>query len=45
MNSLQETAFQILGEGLADLKYISDKNDLDQIKKYFMHSFVRKYAI
>ena len=45
MNSLQETAFQILGEGLADLKYISDKNDLDQIKKYFMHGIGHSLGI
>jgi len=45
MNSLQETAFQILGEGLADLKYISDKNDIEQIKKYFMHGIGHSLGI
>lgn len=27
----------IIGEGLADLGYIKDKNDPEQIKKYYMH--------
>lgn len=40
-SSLLEThdiAAAIIGEGLADLGYIKDKNDPEQIKKYYMHS-------
>lgn len=32
------TAMKVIGEGLADLGYIKDKNDQEQIKKYYMHS-------
>jgi Xaa-Pro aminopeptidase len=40
-SSLLEThdiASAVIGEGLADLGYIKDKNDPEQIKKYYMHS-------
>ncbi len=40
-SSLLEThdvASVVIGEGLANLGYIKDKNDPEQIKKYYMHS-------
>ncbi len=40
-SSLLEThdiASVVIGEGLAELGYIKDKNDQEQIKKYYMHS-------
>lgn len=33
-----EITIKVIGEGLADLGYIKDKNDPEQIKKYYMHS-------
>ncbi|MFM7457188.1 MAG: M24 family metallopeptidase [bacterium] len=45
MNLLQEKAFSVLGEGLQDLKYISDKNNLDEVKKYFMHGIGHSLGI
>lgn len=39
-NSFQDThdiTCKIIGEGLAELKYIKDKNDPAQIKQYYMH--------
>ncbi len=32
-----QVALNVIGEGLASLKYIKDKNDPEQIKKYYMH--------
>jgi Xaa-Pro aminopeptidase len=45
MNLLQEKAFSVLGEGLQDLKYIKDKNNLDEVKKYFMHGIGHSLGI
>ena len=45
MNLLQEKAFSVLGEGLQDLKYISDKNNLEEVKKYFMHGIGHSLGI
>jgi Xaa-Pro aminopeptidase len=45
MNLLQEKALSVLGEGLQDLKYISDKNNLDEVKKYFMHGIGHSLGI
>ncbi len=40
-NDFQETnnlVTQVIGEGLKNLGYIKDKNDINQIRKYYMHS-------
>lgn len=33
-----EAACEVIAEGLASLGYIKDKNDADELKKYYMHS-------
>lgn len=33
-----EIAFGIIAEGLQNLKYIKDKNNTEEVKKYYMHS-------
>jgi Xaa-Pro aminopeptidase len=45
MNLLQEKALHVLGEGLKDLKYIKDKDNLDEVKKYFMHGIGHSLGI
>jgi len=45
MNILQEKAEEVLGLGLKELKYIKDKNNIEEIKQFFMHGIGHSLGI